>query len=224
MSQTNVPQWQVDCYHSALNNGVAAIGANLALVPDSSADRAAKLPATDSVPDGFAGIVFTSIGAGKIGKVATEAGEVAVLKASGAVTKGDRIYLDTATGKEGCGAKYTGFGTNGRKLILGTALTTAADGELFELRISVYVAAEGVQAGTNTLVAGTKTITGVALTANSRIFAFRKTHGGTLGTGGLEAPSASRDTGASTFVVNAVDTAGATSTGDSSTFDWLVIG
>lgn len=81
-----------------------------------------------------------------------------------------------------------------------------------------------IQGGTTTLVAGTKTVSGVTLTANSRILVTRKTPGGTIGKAGLDAPSASRDTSAGTFVINAIDDDKSTSVLDTSTVDWLIFG
>jgi hypothetical protein len=84
-----------------------------------------------------------------------------------------------------------------------------------------------IQSGTNTLAAGTKQITGVVLTATSRIFLAMKDPGaGVLTTFvELDAPVASRVVGtAGTFVVNAIDNAKATLATAVCTFDWLIIG
>lgn len=85
-------------------------------------------------------------------------------------------------------------------------------------------ASTAIQGGTGTLVAGTVTITGVTLTASSRIVCFRKTPGGTISDAGLDAPSASRNTSTGQFVVNAINSDKATATGDTSTFDYLIFG
>lgn len=81
------------------------------------------------------------------------------------------------------------------------------------------------QSGAGVLVLGTVTISGVTLTATSVIVLSRKTQGGTVtSTIDYEAPSASRNVGASTFVINAVVAAGTVNTPDTSTIDWLAIG
>lgn len=72
------------------------------------------------------------------------------------------------------------------------------------------------QVGTATLVAGTKTVTGVVITANSKIVLTRDTPGGTVGD--LSAPAASRSIGSGQFVINSANAA------DTSTIDWLIIG
>lgn len=71
------------------------------------------------------------------------------------------------------------------------------------------------QRGTATLVAGTVTIT-ATITANSRILVTRQNGLGTLGD--LRVPSASRNVGAGTFVVESANIL------DLSTFDWIVMG
>lgn len=74
-----------------------------------------------------------------------------------------------------------------------------------------------IQAGTATLVAGTVTVAGVAITATSRIQVTRKTGAGTLGN--LSAPSGSRTTGASgSFVINSDQSS------ETSTVDYLIVG
>lgn len=73
-----------------------------------------------------------------------------------------------------------------------------------------------VQTGTATLVAGTKTVAGVALTANSKILLSRNTPGGAAGD--LSAPAASRNTATGQFVINSA------SATDTSTVDYVIIG
>lgn len=79
-----------------------------------------------------------------------------------------------------------------------------------------------LQTGTATLAAGTVTVTGVVLTANSVILMTPNTPAG--GTQGVKykIPVASRT--ATQFVVTAVDNAGATVATDTSTFDFLIVG
>lgn len=82
------------------------------------------------------------------------------------------------------------------------------------------------QVGTGTLAAGTLTVTGVTLTATSRIFLTMKDPGAGAITGfaDLDAPAASRDTGAGEFVVNAIDDSKAVINTAICTFDWLIVG
>jgi hypothetical protein len=86
-----------------------------------------------------------------------------------------------------------------------------------------------VQAGTVTLVAGTKTVNaGVALSASSVITFSRKTQGGTVTTTvGYEAAGASRTVGppgTGAFIVQAVVAAGTIQNADTSTLDYLIVG
>ena len=81
------------------------------------------------------------------------------------------------------------------------------------------------QSGSAVLVAGTVTVTGVNLTANSIIQCTRKVQGGTItSTIGYEAPSASRNTSTGQFVLNAVVAAGTVASSDTSTIDWVIFG
>jgi hypothetical protein len=91
-----------------------------------------------------------------------------------------------------------------------------------------YAVALNAQSGSATLVAGTVTVTGVTLTANSVVTFSRKTQGGTVSsTVGYEAPSASRTAGGTftgSFVLNAVVAAGTVNAADTSVIDWFVVG
>lgn len=85
------------------------------------------------------------------------------------------------------------------------------------------------QAGTATLVAGTVTVTGVNITATSRILLTMKDPGAGAITAfaALDAPVAGRTAGApgtGQFVVNAIDNTKATIATAVCTFDWLVVG
>jgi len=82
------------------------------------------------------------------------------------------------------------------------------------------------QTGTTTLVAGTKTVTGVVLTANSRILLSMKDPGAGAITAfaALDAPAANRNVGAGTFVINAIDNAKATIATAVCTVDYEIIG
>lgn len=83
-----------------------------------------------------------------------------------------------------------------------------------------------LQAGTATLAAGTVTVTGVTLTANSRIILTMKDPGAGAITGfaDLDAPAANRNTSTGQFVVNAIDASKATIATAVCTFDWLIVG
>lgn len=95
---------------------------------------------------------------------------------------------------------------------------------------SSVLAASGVgaiQAGTTTLIAGTKTVTPVSITANSRIFLTMRDPGaGALTTFvELDAPVAGRTVGAAgSFIINAIDNAKATLATAVCTVDYLIIG
>jgi hypothetical protein len=82
-----------------------------------------------------------------------------------------------------------------------------------------------VQSGTSTLVAGTKSITGVKLTANSLIFVTMRDPGAGAITAmaGFDTPVASRNAGAGSFVVNAIDDTKATIGTAVCTFDWMIL-
>lgn len=83
-----------------------------------------------------------------------------------------------------------------------------------------------IQKGTTTLVAGTKSVTGVVLTANSIItLAMRDPGAGVLTTFiGLDAPVANRSTGAGSFTINAIDNAKATLATAVCTVDYTITG
>lgn len=79
-------------------------------------------------------------------------------------------------------------------------------------------------AGTATLVAGTVTVA-AKVTATSRILTSLNTPGGGGNGVDYKAPAASRVVGApGSFVITAVDAAGATVATDVSTVDWVVVG
>lgn len=86
--------------------------------------------------------------------------------------------------------------------------------------------APAIQKGTSTLIAGTKTVTGVTLTSSSRIFVTMKDPGAGAITAlaALDVPAGTRNTSTGQFVVNAIDDAKAVLTTAVSTFDWLIVG
>lgn len=83
-----------------------------------------------------------------------------------------------------------------------------------------------IQKGTTTLVSGTKTVTGVTLTATSSILLTMRDPGAGAITGmaGLDAPVASRNTTTGQFVVNAIDDSKATIATAVCTVDYLIVG
>lgn len=99
----------------------------------------------------------------------------------------------------------------------------AAERDLADIMRSAVDALQGrrLTSGTATLAAGTVTVASVVLTSTSKITLGRNTPGGTLGTGGLAAPVASRT--ATQFVINAIDLAGVLVNTDTSTVDWAIV-
>ena len=83
-----------------------------------------------------------------------------------------------------------------------------------------------VQAGTTTLVSGTKTVSGVILTASSIIVAMVRDpgSGAITGMGTLDAPVASRNVSAGSFVINCIDDSKAVITTAVSTVDYIIVG
>jgi hypothetical protein len=121
------------------------------------------------------------------------------------------VHLTDGSGTRSLAGRIIGVDSMGVQVLLGLTGPAAPASTL-------------VQGGTTTLVAGTKTVSGVTLTANSRILLTRVTPAGTMSNAGLDAPSASRNTGAGTFVINAIDADKSTSTSDTSTVDYLIFG
>ncbi len=83
-----------------------------------------------------------------------------------------------------------------------------------------------IQSGTSTLITGAKVVTGVVLTATSRIVVTMKDPGAGAITGmaDFDVPNASRNVGAGSFLVNAIDDAKAVIATAVCTFDYLIIG
>lgn len=108
-----------------------------------------------------------------------------------------------------------------QRLSVGTGSTLAAVGFNGEPAQNPLV-----QRGTTTLVAGSATVTGVTLTTSSSILlSMRDPGGGAItGLGALDAPVATRNVAAGSFVINAIDDAKALIGTAISTVDWAVIG
>lgn len=83
-----------------------------------------------------------------------------------------------------------------------------------------------IQAGTTTLASGTKTVSGVTLTTSSVILLSMRDPGAgeITGFGSLDAPVASRNVSAGTFVINAIDDSKNVITTQVSTVDYLIVG
>lgn len=138
----NVPTWQVPPggYGSVFNAGATDIPANLCLVPDSAGDRAAKVPTAGTIPLSFGGVTVRAIkasanlsaGAQQVGDVACSTGDIAVCTASGSITRGDVVYIDSTAGKLGYVKTYAG---SGAQMIVGIAQMTAIDSDLVEVRL-----------------------------------------------------------------------------------------
>lgn len=196
-------------------NAGAALGANLVLVPDATAERAARLPTAGEVIKEIVGVTFRAVPTLADGDVVALAGDVARCTAYGTISKGDRVYVSSTAAHLGQVAKYTGSVTNGAQFILGVAQHDAADGSAVSVRLAPHRVAEGRQFGRATLSAGTVTVSGVVISATTcNIRVSCNTPGGTQGY--LSAPAASRST-AGTFVINSSTNA------DTSTVDWEVI-
>lgn len=171
MAQANVPMFQAVDPCSFYNNTGSTIAANLILVADSGADRAAKLPVALSSPATFVGVTMRSVPTGTSGTVAGHSGDVAVCTASGSVAVGDIVFADTATGKVGYAKTYTA--AQGAALIVGTAMSAAADGELFEVRICSYYTSGSIGSGASMFQAGaSRTVRGVVTSNISDLTAF----------------------------------------------------
>jgi hypothetical protein len=136
MAQQIVPAWSVPQYRSLL--ATLSIPANIACVVDSAAARSCKRPANgaNTTVVSFAGISRKASTAGQAVELAATPGDIAVATADGAIAIGDKVYVQSNdAGKEGYLKKYTNVGTDGVVMIVGSALSVAADGELFEVLI-----------------------------------------------------------------------------------------
>lgn len=108
-----------------------------------------------------------------------------------------------------------------QRMSVGTGSTLAACGVTGEAASQPLV-----QAGTATLAAGTVVVSGVALTATSRILVTMKDPGtaAITGLGALDVPNATRSVAGGTFVVNAIDDSKNLINTAISTFDWIIVG
>lgn len=113
------------------------------------------------------------------------------------------------------------------------AVDATSPGQGQPAQVFVLISPQGqaplIQAGTVTLIAGTKTVNaGIALSANSVIVFSRKLQGGSVATTvAYNAAGASRTVGApgtAAFIVQAEVAAGTIQNGDTSTLDFLIVG
>ena len=131
-AQVNVPTWDVGCWKTGYAN--AAVAANIGLVADTGYDRGVKTPANgaNTTMVNFKGVALKGAAAGEYVALARTPGDRVVLKANGAITRGDTVFLTSAdAAKEGFVKKYTNFATDGVAFIMCYAEITAADGEYF---------------------------------------------------------------------------------------------
>lgn len=145
-----------------------------------------------------------------------------------------RFLIQTSTGTS-VPTTRTITATTPLKIAGTTSATLAADRTISIIAATTSLAGsmsaadktklDSMQAGTSTLSSGTVTVSGVTLTASSRIIITMKDPGAGAITGmaGFDAPVASRNTGAGTFVVNAIDDSKSTIATAVCTFDYLII-
>lgn len=136
-AQVNSPTWDVADWKTSYCN--AAVAANIGAVADASYDRGAKTPANgaNTTMVNFKGVAKEAVAAGEYGSFARTPGDRVVMKANGAITKGDTVFLTSVdAAKEGFVKKYTDVGTDGVAFIVGQAEITAADGEFVEVTLA----------------------------------------------------------------------------------------
>ncbi len=113
----------------AVYNGTGApLLPNLFVVGDASVavDNSVKIPATSAAIVTTKGALIKVINAGEYGEVARRG--VVLIKASGNITRGADLMIDTAAGKEGRVKVASGTG-----MVIGVAQTVGADGDLVEV-------------------------------------------------------------------------------------------
>lgn len=162
------------------------------------------------------GITMETIKAGRSGRVQILGG--AVCTADGAINYGQWVEPSNASSKLGRVRLATGAAP-----AMGFCLSqNALDAD--PVLIWLSLGGRYTQSGSATLASGTVTVSNVVLTANSQIFVSRKTQGGTVtNTVVYEAPSASRNTGAGTMVLQGSVAAGTANASDSSVVDYLIV-
>jgi hypothetical protein len=135
----NVPYWCVPGTGVSVY-AATAVAANLFLVPDATVTKGAKIPVTSSTILTTKGVSRTAIAAGTYGTTFNEPGSTVVVKASGTITRGDIVFVDTSAGKEGRAKTYVNFATNGVVTLVGVAdfsAASVADGDLCSILLTV---------------------------------------------------------------------------------------
>lgn len=162
------------------------------------------------------GVTMETIKNGGRGRVQMLGG--AVCTADGSISSGQWVELSNASGKLGFVRAATGACQGIGYCISQNAV--AGDPVLIWLQQGRFT-----QSGiTGSLSSGVVTVSNVVLTASSRIFLSRNTQAGTVtNTVVYEAPAASRNVGAGTFVAQASVAAGTANSSDTSTLDYLIV-
>lgn len=139
------------------------------------------------------------------------------------ITSGSATVTDAATLVVAGPTTATVSGTNSSILVAsGDARLANGNLHLATAGNKINIATgSNASIGTATLSSGTITISTTAVTTNSKIFLTLNTPGGTLGIA-YSAPAASIVNGTS-FVINAVDNAGAVVNTDTSTINWWIV-
>lgn len=108
----------------------------------------------------------------------------------------------------------------------GSVYDVTSEGVWVEARSAGAAGTPRIQKGTSTLIAGTKTVTGVSLTSTSVILLTMRDPGAgaITGLGAFDAPVASRNTSTGQFVVNAIDDSKALISSAVCTFDYVIVG
>lgn len=129
---THVPRY-THLFAAANASASVDIGANLLLVPDVTNGTvrgmpAVQVPTTASTPKLFAGVCPAKIPFGKTGDIAKSKGDIVMLIADGAISKGDKLTISTTSTKEG----FAKASTTVDVLFVGFALEAASgDGVAF---------------------------------------------------------------------------------------------
>jgi hypothetical protein len=205
------------------NYGGSDIGANLGVLIDVSNTGTSQDPPGVVLPTVApaqmpmaVGVTLDTLKAGGRGRVRVLGG--AVCTADGAIAYGQWVEVSNANTKLGRVRL-----AQGNTPALGICISqTAADGD--QLLVLLMLGGAQRQSGSAILAAGSVIVSNVVLTANSIIIVSRKTQGGTVtSTIVYEAPSASRNVGAGTMVLQASVAAGTANAADTSVVDWLII-
>jgi hypothetical protein len=138
----------------------------------------------------------------------------AIQSAGGVLIATGNAKLDAAASRARDARKYKGADEDFVNQVMAAAFNDAA------------TKAVGMQSGRATLAAGTVTVSGVVLTASSRIMMSMADPGAGAITGFVElvTPDAQRNVGAGSFRIDAIDAAKAVVNTMVSTIDWIIVG